>query len=645
MHKHLLTILLVLFSGAVSVSAEGVKPYDGSRIFWDLSSRTTVFASGVYARIIQLQDGRLMATCEHGGIEIAFSEDMGKTWGDPVKIVTNRNNTPNCVPDLIQLKDGTIIVAYNPRPSEPYTTDRKFGIRCKRSTDNGVTWSDEIFVNDAQHTFNDGCWEPSMLELPSGEVQLYYADEGPYTSSNEQQITMRRSFDGGQTWGSANNISFRAGYRDGMPVPVLLKDRSTIVVAIEDNGWAGYGDFFPTTVRCDIEKNWKHYCVTGDSENRDKTLDLNYCPLIKGGAPYMRVLPSGETVISWQSIYNHDRTHTMYTAVGNSDARGFKAVSNPFFTTNSDRVMWNSLAVIDDGAVVAVGGVNGKIEMIKGYPTRLIQAPYAHPTVDGIQTAGEGYLRRDASQIMLGTQTGTRSTVDLAYDDDYLYVSAMADDATIYQQGNNQDGIRLFVDAADNVSTSLQKGLYCFVLRRDNTSLTRHADNGRWVNNEDVKVDMKTVSTDDRYVIEAAIPWTALGMTTPPVGRRLGIDVEMVDCRESSTLTETFPDASRNNSSTYMEFRLMDRDDTNGISSATASTDNVRVSVDGRTIKVDSNTVVKDLVVYAPDGRMTAHASGSNNRLSVHIPTDGMAMARITLANGAVVNRKIVVGQ
>ena len=124
---------------------------------------------------------------------------------------------PNCVPDLIQLSDGTIIVAYNPRPSAPYTTGRKFGIRCKRSVDNGATWSDEIFVNDARHTFEDGCWEPSMLELPSGELQLYFADEGPYTSSNEQQISLCRSFDGGKTWSAAQKVSFRAGYRDGMP--------------------------------------------------------------------------------------------------------------------------------------------------------------------------------------------------------------------------------------------------------------------------------------------------------------------------------------------------------------------------------------------------------------------------------------------
>ena len=194
--------------------AGNVTPYKGSRIFWDTTSRSVVFGTGWYARMIQLQDGRLMAACEHGGIDISFSNNGGKSWTSPTKIVSNTNNVPNCVPDLIQLKDGTIIVAYNPRPNTPYTEDRHFGMRCKRSTDNGTTWSNEIFVYDASYIWDDGCWEPSLIELPSGELQLYYSDEGPYTNSNEQNMSVCRSFDGGLTWSKPDIVSYRAGYSD-----------------------------------------------------------------------------------------------------------------------------------------------------------------------------------------------------------------------------------------------------------------------------------------------------------------------------------------------------------------------------------------------------------------------------------------------
>ena len=60
--------------------SQAVEAYTGSRIFWDTATRTTVFNGGGYARIIQLQDGRLMAVCESGGIKIAFSTDKGANW-------------------------------------------------------------------------------------------------------------------------------------------------------------------------------------------------------------------------------------------------------------------------------------------------------------------------------------------------------------------------------------------------------------------------------------------------------------------------------------------------------------------------------------------------------------------------------------
>lgn len=343
-------------------------PCGGAGISWDASSRTVVFARGGYARMIQLCDGRLMAVCEHEGINAAYSSDKGKTWSAPEKIVRNSPGVPNCTPDLLQLRDGTIIVAYNPRPSEPYTPERRFGIRCIRSTDGGRTWSGEIFVNDAGHEFCNGCWEPSMLELPTGELQLYFADEGPYVSTGEQQISLCRSFDGGATWASPEKVSFRAGHRDGMPVPALLADGRTIAVAIEDNGWEETDDFLCTTVRCDTSVNWRNAFVGADDPARVCAIPSGLRGKLHGGAPYLRVLPGVGTVLSWQSACDNGGTQTMYTAVGDAGARRFGHVSAPFGKDAAVSVMWNSLAVVDSGCVVAVGGVGGRIEMIKGYP-------------------------------------------------------------------------------------------------------------------------------------------------------------------------------------------------------------------------------------------------------------------------------------
>ena len=583
--------------------AHALEPYSGSRIFWDTASRRTVFSGGGYARIIELQDGRLMAVCESGGIKIAFSQDKGSTWGSATKIVSNPAGIRECVPDLIQLSDGTIIVAYNPRPTSPYSEERKFGIRCKRSTDGGRTWSDEIFVNDALHTFADGCWEPSMLQLPSGEVQLYFADEGPYTTNNDQQISMCRSFDGGQSWSAPQKICYRKGFRDGMPVPVLLKDQSEIVVIIEDNGW-GYGDFFPTTVRTTLQNNWKNnYWVNATDPNREKTLNLNYCPTATGGAPYLRVLPWGETVMSYQSTYNHNGKNQMRVAVGNDQARDFKAMSVPFSIGDSEQGLWNSLAVIDTGVVVAVSGIGGNIEMIKGYPVRQLQAPFSSPVVDGKLTAKEGYKTRTATQILLGAHTGTRVTADMAYDRDSLYVVTRVSDRTQVASGANADGVTLMLDVSGQVTSAPEEGCYKLMLRPDGTFYRlQKGSNSSWKTADKSTLPLRCAATQTSsyYIIEVAIPWSSLALSNPPTDRRLAFTLECTDNRSGTVYTETIPDASQMRPYTWMEMRLGEMGEETGIEEPTPTAHPLPLPKGGETYDLLGHKVNSRSSLLAP---------------------------------------------
>ena len=79
-----------------------------------------------------------MAVAESGGgISVCYSGDNGNIWSSPERIIQSAPEVPYAVPDVIQLTNGDIIVGFNPRPSSPYTEDRKFGIRCIRSVDNG----------------------------------------------------------------------------------------------------------------------------------------------------------------------------------------------------------------------------------------------------------------------------------------------------------------------------------------------------------------------------------------------------------------------------------------------------------------------------------------------------------------------------
>ena len=560
--KH--TLLLSLLTGfCLSLTAATVSRYNGSRIYWDARTPVTVFSGGGYARLIELQDHRLLACCESGGIKISFSSDKGASWTTPTVIAPNPSGVPNCVPDLIQLSDGTIIVAYNPRPTSPYSPERHFGIRLRRSTDGGRTWSDEIFVYDADYTFENGCWEPSMLQLPSGELQLYFADESPYTSSGEQQISLCRSFDGGLTWSAPKRVSFRSGYRDGMPVPVLLSDGKTIAVAIEDNGWSGIGDFLPTTVRTTLNNNWSgNFYVSATSPQRDRSINYTYCPTATGGAPYLRVLPGGETVMSHQSKYGDGDNHKMYVYVGNRQAKDFKAMSKPFQQGTTKNCMWNSLAVIDTGIVVAVGGLDGKIVIVKGYPKNQFQAPYASQVIDGRIDNPCTYYNRTARQVPMGCETGTFSYADFSYDREKLYAVCL-----VYRQHPSSaepfpDGINLYVDSK-GASTNLPVSSSYRISLLPDATLQASRGNGRgWVDAELPDIQAASVVGASNYRLEVAIPWTAIGLDEAPVGGNLSVNLEVLSGDGTQQLVERIPDASPLQPATWVPLQLIASDPT-----------------------------------------------------------------------------------
>ena len=142
------------------------------KIVWDSTTLTRVSAPMAgycgYARMIQLADRSLLTVYEaRGNVVCVRSNDLGRTWSQPLTIAARENGVSMAVPDIIQLKDKSLIACYNPRPSRRDTT-RHFEIRIKRSADGGSTWTDEQTLYRAGREFANGCWEPSALQLPSG---------------------------------------------------------------------------------------------------------------------------------------------------------------------------------------------------------------------------------------------------------------------------------------------------------------------------------------------------------------------------------------------------------------------------------------------------------------------------------------------
>jgi hypothetical protein len=369
-------VVLLISSRACAQKNISVKKGTPADIVWDQSSLKQVSAGdGNYARMIQLHNGNLLCVYEDSnGIECTTSTDLGGNWLIPVNIASSTPGVNMATPEILELKDHSLLVSYNPRPhiiNGAWDTTKHFAIVTKKSYDRGKTWKQERLIYQADYSFENGCWEPAQLQLPSGEVQLFFSNEGVYTHSNEQNISVFRSKDGGLTWTLKPQItSFTPGHRDGMPVPILLAGTDAILYAIEDN--AG-GQFKPSIIRNSINQNWQQAVGPNDTE-RNYALTPKLPDSVYAGAPYLRQLHSGQTLLSYQSTQKRDHNSDlacMQVAIGDSNGREFIGMSPPFAVPVNKHGLWNSLCVLDDDTIIALTSTNAygnnAIWMIKGH--------------------------------------------------------------------------------------------------------------------------------------------------------------------------------------------------------------------------------------------------------------------------------------
>jgi len=349
-------------------------------IVWDRSTVKQVSPAGEsanYARMIQLKNKQLACVYESKGIKFTTSADGGNTWTRPITVAENIAGVTMNVPDLLELNDQSLLVSYNPRPRAANgitDTTRHFAIRTIKSYDGGKTWKDGRVVYQAGYKFDDGCWEPSQIQLPDGEIQLFFSNEGIYTQSNEQNISLFRSHDNGLTWTAGPEIaSFTTHHRDGMPVPLILNGTKQILFSIEDN--AG-GQFKPSIIRNSFSQNWKTV-VGRNSRERNYALSVKLPDSVYAGAPFIRQLHSGALILSYQC--NLSRNHnwelsSMRVAVGDNTGHNFVNTEEPFKIPLNKSALWNSLCVLNDDTIIAITSTNAysnhtAIWMIKGHLT------------------------------------------------------------------------------------------------------------------------------------------------------------------------------------------------------------------------------------------------------------------------------------
>ncbi|BCM89630.1 hypothetical protein IAD21_01477 [Abditibacteriota bacterium] len=330
-------------------------PLPRTHIVWDKNSLRLVGPGGNYARMIRLRNGDIL--CGYGdgqGQWAKRSRDNGVTWDKGTLVVPKQPYGNFANAELLQLHNGNLLFFSNLRPfkNQPQSPPAAFAIGVSRSIDNGATWSPVEFVYRAGTDGANGCWEPAGLQLPSGEIQMFFADEGPYTQSDEQQISLMRSHDNGLHWSTPEIASFRGKHRDGMPIPVRLPN-GDLAFAIEDSGLSG--TFKPVIIGTTAQDNWKSGAVSGESSQRWSALRTPLDAGVYAGAPYLRVLSNGETVLSFQQADDGNMDHSqMVVCVGNSQARDFTDATRPFENFKTSAQLWNALFVKDKRTITAM---------------------------------------------------------------------------------------------------------------------------------------------------------------------------------------------------------------------------------------------------------------------------------------------------
>ncbi len=482
-------ILLATASCSKSAASGGQEdivkadPVSGIRIAWDGSSEQKIAQNGVYARVIRT-DGGYMAGFENDGCVFVSSSEDGTQWSERRTVFARKIengitvNAANA--ELVSLSDGTILCATNYRPTGD---GAHWSVGVSRSTDGGTTWSDPQVVYNADIHASEGCWEPSFLELPDGTVHIYFANEYPYKDSGDQEISMLESSDKGVTWSTEpKTVSYRKGYRDGMPVAGIFGDK--IVVAIEDNGVLGNGSFRPSTVRTSLNDPWKTP-VLADSPDRDIALDDDIPASASCGAPYLLHLQGGGSLLSYQTTEGRDWDHgTMVVAIGDDEAKHFTKRTNPFYVPVGKYCHWNSLMQFDDSTVLAVGTTDKdgteSVWMKKGHVLREFKA--------------DSDVRK--MRFFVGSLSTPNLAAGLGVDGGRLKMSLNVTDSGIAYTS----GIYVFLDTRDENYAHPYSGTFKVWLSADGKEVkVWEGNDGTWKQTKSSYVSATRTKTDAGY--------------------------------------------------------------------------------------------------------------------------------------------------
>ena len=482
-------------------------PISGLRVAWDYSSLQRLAEEGSHPVVIRVSADSLFAIYEYQqSIYGVISNDNGVSWGSPFTLFekTSHQGTHDehtitfdnlmTQPTAIKLSNGDIVIACGVTFSytvETVVTEFPAAILTRRIASNGTLEP----ILEAYRNF--GCESPSFLELPNGDLQLYFSNgtvaqtldvissTGLLATIGEQKIDMIQSHDRGATWSSyigefgpdgiekrwtgSKTIAFRSDKINRSPSASILDDK--IILAYADNRNV---TFKPYVIRTPVVNNWP-YPINGDSPDREYALYEILPNKYFMGEPSLLVLPTGESLLAYETDANRNKTcETLEVAISDKESLNFTKTNRPLDFMLDIRAINNSLMLFDDNIILA------------SMTSNLGSSPNNAPWLI------KGHVMNDLSitdatitdyPLFIGGLSDANVMIGLGVDNSNLYVEAKAVDNTpVYASTDSQegDGIYIYIDAANLSLLDVDKGIYKFWISTEGDIKRWDGKEGEW---------------------------------------------------------------------------------------------------------------------------------------------------------------------
>lgn len=512
-------------------------PISGLRVAWDYSSLAKLADKGNSPKMVRVSEQTLVAVYESdNSIYAIISDDNGTTWGTPLLLFGKTTHQGihgeqsitytdlMTQPAVIRLSNGDMIAAcgviYKYTVADVVTEYPAAILTRRFSIDRTLGKIQQVYCNL-------GCENPALLELPDGQLQLYFANgtipetvemmssTGLSILFNEQQIEMIHSKDGGQTWSGyigefgpdgvekrwtgSKIIAYRIDKINNSPSAALLGDN--IVLAYGDNRNV---TFKPYIVRTSLGNSWP-YPVNGDSPNRENAFYEILPEKYFMGHPYLLTLSSGESLMVYETDADRDEDYkTLEVAISDKDALNFTKPTRPLGFIKKMRSVMNSLMLFDDNTVIALTTSN--------FQSSFDNAPWyikGHLITD--LTISDAVITD--YPLFVGGLSEANAKVGLGVDGSNLYVEAkVVDNTPVPATAGSQegDGIYLYIDAANLSLLDVDTGIYKFWVSTEGDVTRWDGKEGQW--HPVSSSGMNATSTKDEfgYTLSITIPRISL---------------------------------------------------------------------------------------------------------------------------------------